>query len=212
MTDPLRNALIVVDVQNDFCPGGSLPVAGGDEVAQKIHDFIWKVGDEYNLIVATKCWHPDDMAFEHFSIDPDYVDTWPRHCVRDSEGAKFHPNLMEVSEVEMVPGSDPELWIDFDQIFYKGMDSAAYSGFEGYASPNPKLLPLQEYLETHRVGHVDIVGLATDFCVKATALDAQALGFSTTVFLNMVAGVTPDSAKAAAKEMAEAGVHLVPAP
>lgn len=207
----LANALIVVDVQADFCPGGSLPVTGGDEVATRIHDYIRKLGDDYRLVVATKCWHPgmydeQGVMFEHFSLDPDFNNTWPVHCVRGTEGAQFHPNLKALPDTVIDLTNDPEMWIEFDRVFFKGQKSAAYSGFEG--STFPPLFTLDEYLKHHGVGHVDVVGLATDYCVKATALDAVKNGFSVSVLMDMCAGVSPVTSDNAVGEMIVAGIQV----
>lgn len=212
----LANALIVVDVQNDFCPGGSLPVAGGDDVATRIHDYIRNVGDDYKLIVASKCWHPgmydhefetgEPVPFEHFSLEPDFKTTWPVHCVAGTSGAQFHPNLKALPDAVVLLDTDPEMWIDFDQIFYKGQKSAAYSAFEG--STDPRIWTLGEYLQHHGIGHVDVVGLATDFCVKATALDAIKCGFTASVLMDKCAGVAEGSSLDAMSEMLVAGIQV----
>lgn len=206
----MANALIVVDVQNDFCPGGSLPVAGGDDVATSIHDYIRNLGDDYRLVVASKCWHPTDWfldGFEHFADEPDFKNTWPVHCVAGTLGAQFHSNLKAFPDtvVEEVT-FDPEMWIDFDRIFFKGQDSSAYSAFEG--KTDPAIYTLDEYLKHHGIGHVDVVGLATDHCVKATALDAVKAGYTTSVLLDKCAGVAPDTSDAAIGEMLVAGVQV----
>lgn len=218
---PLANALIVVDVQNDFCPGGSLAVEHGDEVATRIHTFIQEHNDEYKTIVATKDWHPissrrhmDDpfpygREFPHFSATPDFVDTWPVHCVERSYGAKFHPNLKAVED-DFTPPDISQ--IPFDKIFYKGQSSAAYSGFEGTArTPDDEdhaFIDLHSYLKTLEIGHVDVVGLATDYCVKATALDAAKRGYDTSVLTAMCAGVARETTVQAIEEMLDAGIHV----
>lgn len=210
------NALIVVDVQNDFCPGGSLAVEGGDEVAQRIHDYIKAHDDDYKVIVATKDWHPNDPTFYHFADEPDYVDTWPMHCVRGTAGAEFHPNLNATAKNDHPWPPEPGM-IEFDLVFFKGKTEAAYSGFEGTTMPSPNFSPdmgwdLADYLHDKGITHVDVVGLATDYCVKATALDAKDAGFSTTVFTDLAAGVADESTEASLKELEAAGVKVEVSP
>jgi nicotinamidase/pyrazinamidase len=190
----MKRALIVVDVQNDFCEGGSLPVAGGAQVAHDIAEILhhWTEQDpeapDYAHVVATKDHHVDPGA--HFSGDPDYVDSWPAHCVVGTDGEAFHPNL------------DPQ---PFDAIFLKGEHAAAYSGFEGRT---PEGAGLADWLSTREVTHVDVCGIATDHCVRATALDAVQAGFRTRVLQQLCAGVAPETTEAALAEMAVAGVAL----
>jgi len=182
-------ALLVVDVQNDFCEGGSLAVAGGSEVAARVTRLLeGETAGDYVTIVATRDHHVDPGR--HFSAEPDYVDTWPQHCVAGTRGAEFHPALR----------SDR-----FDAVFDKGERAAAYSGFEGV---DDRGTGLAEWLTTHGVTEVDIVGIATDHCVKATALDAVGLGWHTRVLLGLTAGVAPQTVEAALQQMREAGVEL----
>ena len=190
----MAKALIVVDVQNDFCEGGSLAVAGGAEVAFKIGGLLhqWQEAApsdrEYDVVVATQDHHIDPGG--HFSADPDFVDSWPAHCVVGSDGAAFHPNL------------DPQ---PFHAIFRKGEHAAAYSGFEG---SDPDGLSLADWLRAHDVTEVDVCGIATDYCVRATTLDAKKEGFSTRVLTDLVAGVAADSTERALDEMRAAEVTL----
>lgn len=202
------NALIVVDVQRDFVDG-SLAVTGGADVAARIHDYVQKHDDEYVVVVATRCWHPNRMTFPHFSETPDFVDTWPAHCIAFSEGAQFAPELNAYDPFETL-GEETEDTIEFDQIFYKGQKGAAYSGFEGVRVTGVEVpnASLKAYLDERRIRHVDIVGIATDYCVKATALDALKAGYDTTVLLNMCAAVAPESGEAAKVEMTKKGVHV----
>jgi nicotinamidase/pyrazinamidase len=180
-------ALIIVDVQNDFCEGGSLAVAGGAAVARAISD---RLADdhEYAHVVATKDFHVDPGA--HFSDHPDYVASWPPHCVAGTPGADFHPNL-DTGAVEAV--------------FLKGAHAAAYSGFEGADEAGT---PLADWLRGRDVDEVDVVGIATDYCVHATAADAARGGFATRVLLDLTAGVAPESTAKAIEDLRAGGVDL----
>jgi nicotinamidase/pyrazinamidase len=184
-----HRALIIVDVQNDFCEGGSLAVAGGAAVAQGINALLAAPDPGYDHVVATADFHIDPGP--HFSDTPDFVDSWPVHCVAHSTGADFHPDL-DTSPIEAV--------------FEKGHYSAAYSGFEGSTGDGTLLA---DWLRERDVGAVDVVGIATDYCVKATAADAAAAGFTTRVLLELTAGVAPESTTAALDALRAAGVATV---
>lgn len=181
-------ALIVVDVQNDFCEGGSLPVHGGARVASAIDDYL-AGGPGYDHVVATADFHVDPG--DHFSDRPDYFSSWPPHCVAGSPGADFRPEL------------DPTR---IDAVFRKGAHAAAYSGFEGADENGMSLL---EWLRRHGVDEVDVVGIATDHCVRRTAEDAACAGLATRVLLDLTAAVAPESADEALAAMRSAGVELV---
>jgi nicotinamidase/pyrazinamidase len=185
----MTKALIIVDVQNDFCEGGYLAVAGGAGVAASISAVLAE--PRWDHVVATQDHHIDPGA--HFNAHPDYVSTWPVHCVVGTGGVDFHPNL-DTARVEAV--------------FTKGDYKAAYSGFEGSAGGEG----LAEWLRERDVTEVDVVGIATDHCVRATALDAVREGFVTTVLLDLTAGVLPDTTAAALAELRNAGVALVGEP
>jgi len=188
----MTRALIIVDVQNDFCEGGSLPVTGGASVAAAVSAALGSEADRsWDHVVATKDYHVDPGA--HFGDPPDFVDSWPRHCVVGTSGADFHPAL-DTDRIEAV--------------FEKGAHAAAYSGFEGRAGA----IGLAAWLRMRDVTDVDVVGIATDHCVRATALDAAREGFATTVLLDLTAGVAPDSTDHAVRELADAGITLVGAP
>jgi len=180
---------VIVDVQNDFCEGGSLPVTGGAAVARDITGYL--AGPErgsYAVVVATQDYHIDPGS--HFSGHPDFVGTWPPHCVAGTAGADFHPAL-DTSQIEAV--------------FRKGAHAAAYSGFEGAAGDGT---PLATWLRDRGVTSVDVAGLATDHCVRATATDAAAAGFGTRVLLSLTAGVAAETTRAALDELRTAGVEL----
>ena len=180
-------ALIIVDVQNDFSEGGSLAVVGAAAVAGRISEFL-AGGHDYVHVVATKDFHIDPG--EHFSESPDYATSWPRHCVVGTPGADFHPEL-DTRAVEAV--------------FTKGNYAAAYSGFEGTDADGT---PLADWLRRRGVEQVDIAGVATDYCVRATAADAVAAGFSTRVLLDLTAGVAPDTTAKAVEELRAVGVEV----
>ncbi|MFJ9635770.1 isochorismatase family protein [Streptomyces sp. NPDC101178] len=188
----MHRALIVVDVQNDFCEGGSLAVAGGADVAAAITDLIGEAQPGYQHVVATRDCHVDPG--DHFSETPDYVDSWPVHCVAGTEGVGFHPNFAPA----VASGA-------IDTVFDKGAYSAAYSGFEG-ADENG--IGLAQWLRDRSVTEVDVVGIATDHCVRATALDAAREGFVTQVLLDLTAGVAPATTEKALDELRTAGVKL----
>jgi len=186
-----RTALIVVDVQNDFCEGGSLAVAGGSAVAEGIAALVADHGDDYAAIVATADWHEDPGS--HWAAEPDFRDTWPVHCAAGTPGADFHPAVAATLARA-------------DAVFRKGRDQAAYSGFEGYAVDGTSL---GDWLRAHDIAAVDVVGIATDHCVRATAVDARAAGFAVRVLLQLTAGVAPDTTERAIGQMIEVGAEAV---
>ncbi|OAE02240.1 isochorismatase family protein [Arthrobacter sp. OY3WO11] len=211
----MSRALIIVDVQNDFCEGGSLAVSGGADVAGAISEYVDAHHGEFDHIVATQDWHVDPG--EHFSDTPDFKDSWPPHCVAGTPGAELHPDL----DTEYIQA-----------YFQKGQFSAAYSGFEGLLAPEdavptgerqPGALPgpadaerfapdddaigLDDWLQSHDVEDVVVVGIATDYCVMATALDAVQAGYSVTVLRSLTAGIAEDLEEAVA-EMELGGVDV----
>ncbi|ABK03966.1 isochorismatase hydrolase [Arthrobacter sp. FB24] len=215
----MSRALIIVDVQNDFCEGGSLAVKGGADVAGAISEYVDACHGQFDHIVATQDWHIEPGA--HFSEAPDFIDSWPPHCVAGTPGAELHPDL----DTEYIQA-----------YFRKGQFTAAYSGFEGILAPEdevptgerkPGALPLpddaeeltaasfadedaiglDDWLQSHDVEDVVIVGIATDYCVMATALDAVQAGYSVTVVRNLTAGIAADLDDAFA-EMELGGVDL----
>jgi nicotinamidase/pyrazinamidase len=183
----MTRALVVVDVQNDFCEGGSLAVAGGAAVAGAITEHVRRHTGDYAHVVATRDHHIDPGG--HFAAAPDFVETWPRHCVVGTGGVELHPRL------------DRE---PIAAVFDKGEYAAAYSGFEGAADG----VRLADWLRAHQVDAVDVVGIATDHCVRATALDAVREGFTTRVLLALTAGVAPETTAAALDQLRTAGVDL----
>jgi nicotinamidase/pyrazinamidase len=188
----VTRALIIVDVQNDFCEGGSLAVPGGAAVAAGISLVLDRAGGRWDHVVATKDWHIDPGS--HFSDHPDFVESWPAHCVVGTGGSDFHPEL-DTSRIEAV--------------FHKGEHRAAYSGFEGHT---PDGQGLADWLRQRGVDEVEVVGIATDHCVRATALDAVAAGFATTVTLELTAGVAQATTDAALAEFRTASVATTGTP
>jgi len=217
----MSRALIIVDVQNDFCEGGSLPVEGGAELAGAISEYVDAHHGQFDHVVATQDWHVDPGA--HFSDDPDFIDSWPKHCVAGTRGADLHPDL----DTEYIQA-----------YFRKGQFTAAYSGFEGLLAPDdavptgdrkPGAMPaaggttggdldvealagedaigLDDWLQSHDVEDVVVVGIATDHCVKATALDGVQAGYSVTVLRDLTVGVAEDLDDAIA-EMELGGVDI----
>lgn len=178
----MNTALIIVDVQHDFCPGGALGTDRGNEVAEKISS----LQTEYDTVVATQDWHIDPGS--HFAEDPDFVDSWPVHCVADSYGAQMHEAIGPAQAY-----------------FRKGEYTAAYSGFEGEANG----VLLAEWLREHDIDAVDIVGIATDHCVQATAANALKEGFSVRVLSEYCSPVDPDRGDAALTKLGKAGATII---
>jgi len=193
MTASRSRALIIVDLQNDFCEGGSLAVAGGAAVAGAISGYVASAAGRYAAVVATTDWHEDPGA--HFSDSPDFVDSWPVHCRIGTDGALIHPAAEPAFE-------------HVEAVFRKGVHQAAYSGFEGTAPEGDRQVALADWLRERAIEEVDVVGIATDHCVRATALDAAAKGFGTTVLLGLTAGVARESTDRALAQLRGAGVAL----
>ena len=193
MTEPnaVTRALIVVDVQVDFCEGGALGVEGGNDVARRIADLLGS-DHGYSHAVATRDHHIDPGP--HFSDEPDYVDSWPPHCVVGTPGQQFHPALLRAP---------------FDAVFDKGSYEAAYSGFEGTIGGEPEGDTLAQWLGRHGVTAVDVCGIATDYCVRATATDAAREGFDTRVLGTLIAAVHPANVPGVVTELAEERVEWV---
>ena len=183
-------ALVIVDVQNDFCEGGSLAVAGGGEVARAISQYLESGG--YDHVVASRDFHIDPGR--HFSADPDFVNSWPRHCVVGTGGADFHPDL-DTSHIETV--------------FSKGAHEAAYSAFDGRDEAGT---PLAAWLRERGVDELDVAGIATDYCVRATTISAAQEGFRTRVLLGLTAGVDPTTTAESIDAMRAAGAQVTGTP
>lgn len=172
--------LLIVDLQNDFCPGGALAVPDGDKVVSVIN----KLADRFKVVVASRDWHPGNSV--HFN-------KWPPHCVQETHGAEFHPALRREK---------------IKQEFQKGTRDKD----DGYSAFEATNLDLERYLKSHDVTELYVTGLATDYCVKASALDAMKRGFLTFVVTDAVAAVNvqPDDGKKALRELSVAGVRLIP--
>lgn len=190
----MTTALFIVDVQNDFTEGGALAVSGGDAVAEGVSRWLHEHAGEYDLVVASRDWHDGDNDNDgHFALatEPDYVDTWPVHCVAGTPGAEYDPGLDTSAITHHVR---------------KGQGCAAYSMFEGTTDDGETVAQL---LARHDVDTVDVTGLATDHCVLASALDAVADGRRVRVLTDLVAGVAADSSAQALQRLADAGAELV---
>jgi len=187
-----RCALIIVDMQNDFCEGGALPANGGNQTGHDIANYLRVRHESYQLILTTQDWHVAPGA--HFSEEPDFRDSWPPHCRAGTTGADFHPALKNLVE----DLSDAQI--------RKGMHSAAYSAFEG---EHPDGMLMREFLTSQEIRQLDIVGLCTDYCVAATALHSAQFGFRTRVLIDLTSGVSADTTETAIRKMRAAGVEIL---
>jgi len=191
----MSRALFIIDVQNDFTEGGALGVDGGAAVAARITEFLAAHAADYAIVLASRDWHDghnDNGGHFAGEADPDFVDTWPVHCVAGTEGAAYHPALRT------------------DKVDYhirKGQGVPAYSIFEGRTQAGSTVHNL---LDEHGIDSIDVVGIATDYCVRASALDALAHGQRVRVLTDLVAGVAPQTSEAALAELAHAGADVVP--
>lgn len=200
-----KKALIIVDVQNDFCEGGSLAVQGGLAVADRVSRLLYKPTD-YDLVVATYDWHQPHGP-EHFApegTDPDYNDTWPAHCVADTEGSSNPAVLSNTFDDFTYDVID----LPFEKV-YKGQQTAAFSGFEGHTRQDGTGLSLNGLLQLCDIDEVDVCGLAFDYCVKATALDAAERGYDVTVLLDLTEAVAESNIRPTFEELESAGVELI---
>ncbi|WP_285725290.1 isochorismatase family protein [Psychromicrobium xiongbiense] len=192
-------ALIAVDIQNDFCEGGSLAVNGGAAVARGVKELLSSATRDYEAVLATEDWHIDPGShFAQAPQAPNFIDSWPVHCVAGSPGAQLHAPLSEA---------------DFQAVFRKGQFSAAYSGFEarsiqGSAQGSSQERGLDEWLRARGIQAVDIVGLATDHCVRATALDALQHGYRVRILTGLCAGVDAEASRSALLELEATGAIL----
>lgn len=194
----MATAVFIIDVQNDFCEGGALACEGGAAVAGKITAYLQENPGRYDFVIASRDWHtPDDANGGHFppaGQEPDFVDTWPLHCLAGQSGAEYHENL------------DTSL---IDIHIKKGQGAPGYSIFEGVTETGEKLTDLLPRLE---ITEVDVVGIATDYCVRASSLDALAQGLKVRVITSLTAGVASQSSEAAIDEMVDAGAQVLARP
>lgn len=192
----MSKALLVIDVQNDFCEGGALACEGGAAVARKITEYLENRKSNYSLIIASRDWHtPNHLNDGHFPTDgsvPDFVKTWPLHCIAETAGAEYHPNL----DTALV-----------DIHIKKGQGANGYSIFDGTDEQGRSF---SQVVADGGITEVDVVGIATDYCVRASSLDAVRHGLSVRVISSMTAGVDPASTEKAVDEMIDAGVGVVP--
>ena len=192
----MARALFVIDVQNDFCEGGALACDGGAAVALGITNFLRAHKADYDYVIASRDWHtPNDSNGGHFppeGVEPDFVNHWPLHCIAGEPGADYHPNL------------DSSL---IDIHIKKGQGAHGYSIFEGVSEDGERIQDLIKRLE---ISEVDVVGIATDYCVRASSLDANEFGLSTRVISSLTTGVAPESTEKAIDELVDAGVAVVP--
>jgi nicotinamidase/pyrazinamidase len=191
----MTRALVIVDVQNDFTEGGALGVQGGAAVAAAITEHLREHPDDYDVVIASRDWHDaDNDNGGHFALDgePDFVTTWPPHCMAGTDGAEYHPDI------------DTGL---IDIHVRKGQGVPAYSIFEGTTDDGRRLVTALNELG---VTDVDVVGIATDYCVLASARDALAAGRRVRVLSDLVAGVAPETSAAALRDLAAAGAEVVP--
>ena len=191
----MTRALLIIDVQNDFCEGGSLAVEGGASVAAGITEMLIEAKNEYDVVIASRDWHDatndNGGHFAQGTAAPDFVNTWPVHCVAETFGAEYHSALQSAL-------------IDFH--VEKGQGKPAYSIFEGTTMEGEEFSDLLDRLD---VTHVDVVGLATDYCVLASALDSRKKGLSVRVLSNLIAGVSPETSNNALSRMANSGCEIV---
>lgn len=189
----MAKALLIIDVQNDFCEGGALAVSGGAAVAKKISEYLDNA--DYDLVVASRDWHdPDSTNSGHFAeagTEPNYTSTWPVHCVANTEGANYHPNL-DTSQIALN--------------IYKGQGTNGYSIFEGVTEQGQSF---SEVLSSHKIDQVDVVGIATDHCVLASAMDAKSNGLAVKVISSLTAGVSAESTEAAIDKLVDNGIEVV---
>jgi nicotinamidase/pyrazinamidase len=188
----MKNALVIVDVQNDFCEGGNLPVTGGLAVAAQVARHVRQSQSEYDLVVATRDYHENPGG--HFAAQPDFIDSWPQHCVAGTPGAALCTPVANLVDEKLI-----------QSVVDKGRSTAAYSGFEAL---DPDGRPLLEVLRDARIDSLDICGLATDYCVRATVLDARKNGFKVRVLTDLCAAVNEESGRRAFEEMKSAGCQL----
>lgn len=187
----MTRALFIVDVQNDFTEGGALGVTGGAAVAAGVSELLARHPHAYDYVIASRDWHDaDNDNGGHFSAAPDFATSWPVHCVAGTAGAEYHPDLV-------TDAIDCEL--------LKGQGTPAYSLFDGVSDAGERAAAL---LTEYAITDADVVGIATDYCVLASALDAIEHGLRVRILTDLVSGVAPETSESALAELAHAGAEL----
>jgi nicotinamidase/pyrazinamidase len=189
----LIKGLLIVDVQNDFTEGGALGVTGGSKVARDVSAYLASHANDYDLVLASRDWHDADSDNGgHFAVEgaPNFVDTWPVHCVAGTDGAEYHADL-DTSYVDIH--------------IKKGQGEPSYSMFEGVSEDGETVADI---LTSHGISEVDVVGIATDHCVRASALDALSVGQKVTILTDLIAAVAPDTGEKSLEELATRGAAL----
>jgi nicotinamidase/pyrazinamidase len=193
----MAKALLIIDVQVDFCEGGALACSGGAAAATRISNYLVKSKSDYDFVIASRDWHtpnhPNQGHFPEAGVEPDFVKTWPLHCIAGEPGAEYHENL----RADLI-----------DIHIKKGQGANGYSIFDGTSEDGESFSDLIQRLG---INQVDVVGIATDYCVRASALDSKHAGLEVRVITSLTAGVAPASIEAAVDEMVDAGISVVPA-
>jgi nicotinamidase/pyrazinamidase len=193
----MSHALLIIDVQNDFCEGGTLACSGGAAVAERITNYLKANGDKYEVVIASRDWHDAGNSngghFAQPGSEPDWINSWPVHCVSGTSGAEYHPNL----DVALI-----------DVHVQKGQGKPAYSLFEG---TTPDGRAITEVIKQLGVTSVDVCGIATDYCVLASSLDAKEEGYEVSVLTDLIVGVAVETSEAALQTLADNGCKLVTA-
>lgn len=209
------HALIIVDIQQDFCEGGTLAVEGGAQTASLITEYMNQCGHKFDVIATTRDWHIDPGP--HFSENPDFEDTWPVHCVAGSPGAELHENLdSEFIDAEFLKGQYNDGYSGFDGVLGEPDMIRSQDGMAGpygataaaAAATDSDAVTMDEWLREHRVENITMVGIATDHCVRATAMDASDAGYEVRVITNLTAGVAEKTTDEAIEDMEDSGVML----
>ncbi|MDN6148693.1 MAG: isochorismatase family protein [Yaniella sp.] len=209
------HALIIVDIQQDFCEGGTLAVEDGAQTAALITEYMNQCGQKFDVIAATRDWHIDPGP--HFSDEPDFENTWPVHCVAGTQGAELHENLdTEFIDAEFLKGQYNDGYSGFDAILGEPDLIRSQDGMAGpygataaaAAATDSSSITMDEWLRQHHVERVTVVGIATDHCVRATAMDASDAGYEVRVITNLTAGVSDKNIDDATDEMEDCGVML----
>jgi nicotinamidase/pyrazinamidase len=191
----MRNALLVVDLQNDFVEGGSLPVPGGTQVAAHVARHVRHFRSEYAFVVASRDYHEDPG--DHFANQPDYINSWPKHCLIGTPGAALVTPIYNLVREKLIQA-----------VVDKGRHAAAYSAFE---AQDPRGHLLVDILREQRIDHIDVCGLMTEYCIRATALDARKHEFQVRILVNLCGAASPESGQRAFEEMKAAGCQLMAA-